>query len=133
MVLDTSAILAILLNEPEIEAFALAIERDPVRLLSAATYVEAAVVVEARFGDPGGRELDLLLETAAVEVVAFDVTQAKAARQAYRLYGKGRHPAALNFGDCLSYALAQTSQEPLLFKGDDFVKTDVRRVVLGGK
>jgi len=131
MVLDTSAILAILLNEPEIEAFSAVIEQDSVRLLSAASLVEAAMVVESRYGEDGGRELDLLLQTAGVEIVALDARQAEMARHAFRAFGKGRHAAALNFGDCFSYALSQVSGEPLLFKGDDFSRTDIRRVSLG--
>ena len=125
MVLDTSAILAILLNEPEAPAFHLAIEADPVRLLSAANLLETAIVIEARVGEAGGRELDLLLHKAAVEVVAVDAAQAGLARHAYRQFGKGRHLAGLNYGDCFAYALAQSAGEPLLFKGDDFSKTDV--------
>ncbi len=125
MVLDTSAILAILLNEPEAPAFRLAIEADPVRLLSAANLLETAIVIEARVGEAGGRELDLLLHKAAVEVVAVDAAQAGLARHAYRQFGKGRHLAGLNYGDCFAYALAQSAGEPLLFKGDDFSKTDV--------
>lgn len=131
MVLDTSAILAILLNEPEIDPFSAAIENDPVRLLSAASLVEAAMVMESRYGEPGGRELDLLLQTIGIEVVSLDARQAEVARHAFRRFGKGRHAASLNFGDCFSYALSQVSGEPLLFKGDDFSRTDVRTVLLG--
>ena len=132
MVLDSSALLALLLNEPEATAFRLAIEADPVRLLSAANLVETAIVIEARVGEAGGRELDLLLHKAAVEVVAVDAAQADLARYAYRQFGKGRHLAGLNYGDCFAYALAQSAGEPLLFKGDDFSKTDVTVVALGG-
>ena len=128
MVLDTSALLAVLLNEPEAPAFRLAIEADPLRLLSAASLVETAIVIEARVGEAGGRELDLLLQKAAIEVVAVDAEQADIARHAYRNFGKGRHAAGLNYGDCFSYALAHSSGEPLLFKGQDFSKTDVRVV-----
>lgn len=128
MVLDTSALLAILLNEPDAPAFALAIDADPVRLLSAANLVETTIVIEARVGGAGGRELDLLLHKAAIEVVAVDAGQAELARHAYRQFGKGRHPAGLNYGDCFAYALAQSAGEPLLFKGDDFSKTDVAAV-----
>lgn len=131
MVLDTSAILAILLNEPEINAFSAAIERDPVRLLSAASLVEAALVVESRHGEAGRRDLDLLLQTAEIEIAPLDARQADMARHAFRTFGKGRHAAALNLGDCFSYALAQVSGEALLFKGNDFSKTDVRWVPLG--
>ncbi len=127
MVLDRSALLAVLLNEPEATAFRLAIEADSVRLLSAATLVETAIVIEARVGEGGGRELDLLLQKAAVEVVAVDAEQADLARRAYREFGKGRHAAGLNYGDCFSYALAHATGEPLLFKGHDFDKTDVPR------
>jgi ribonuclease VapC len=125
MVIDTSALLAVLLNESEAAAFRLAIQADPVRLLSAATLVETAIVIEARVGEAGGRELDRLLQKAAVEVVAVDAEQAELARLAFRTFGKGRHAAGLNYGDCFSYALAQSSGEPLLFKGGDFTKTDI--------
>lgn len=130
MVLDTSALLAVLLNEPAAPAFRLALEADPVRLLSAASLVETSIVIEARVGEPGGRELDLLIHKAAIEVVAVDAAQADLARHAYRQFGKGRHPAGLNYGDCFAYALAQSAGEPLLFKGDDFSRTDVARVAL---
>ena len=125
MVLDTSAVLAILLNESEAPAFGLAIELDPIRLISAASLVETSIVIEARVGEAGGRELDLLLHKAAIEVVAVDTVQAELARHAYRQFGKGRHPAGLNYGDCFAYALAQSAGEALLFKGGDFTQTDV--------
>ena len=125
MVVDTSALLALLLNEAEAPAFRLAMEADPVRLLSAASLVEIGIVIEARVGEVGGRELDLLLQKAAIEVVAVDAEQADLARQAFRRFGKGRHAAGLNYGDCFSYALAQSSGEPLLFKGNDFSQTDL--------
>ncbi len=128
MVLDTSALLVILLNEAEAPPFAAALEADPVRLLSAASLLETSIVIEARVGEAGGRELDLLLHKAEVEVVAVDAVQAELARHAYRQYGNARHPAALNYGDCFAYALAQSAGEPLLFKGDGFGKTDVATV-----
>jgi ribonuclease VapC len=131
MVLDTSALLVILLDEPESPAFRKAIEEDCVRLLSAASLLEAALVVESRFGDAGGRELDLLLHKAEVQVVAVDRDQAELGREAYRRFGKGRHPAGLNFGDCFSYALSMVSGEPLLSKGCDFSLTDVTPAPLG--
>lgn len=131
MVLDTSAVLAILLNEPEIDPFSIAIEIDPVRLLSAASLVESSMVIEARYGEVGRRELDLLLQTIGIEIVALDAHQAEVARHAFRTFGKGRHAAGLNFGDCFSYALSQVAGEPLLFKGNDFSKTDIRAVPLG--
>ena len=129
MVLDTSAVLALLLDAPEAEEFRAAVEEDTTRLLSAATLLETALVIEARKGEPGGRELDLLIHKAEIVVVAVDAEQASEARRAYRRFGKGRHAAGLNFGDIFAYALARTSGEPLLFKGDDFAKTDVSRVV----
>ena len=129
MVIDTSAVLAILLDEPESPEIRRAIEDDPLRLMSSATLLETSIVIEARFGDHGGRELDLLLHTAQVEIVPVDREQAEIARDGYRAYGKGRHRAALNFGDCFSYALARTTGEPLLFKGDDFAHTDVKAVI----
>ena len=128
MVLDTSALLALLLDEPEAEEFRAAVEEDTTRLLSAATLLETALVIEARKGEPGGRELDSLIQKAEIVVVAVDTEHVSAARRAYRRFGKGRHTAGLNFGDVFAYALARTSGEPLLFKGDDFAKTDVGRV-----
>jgi ribonuclease VapC len=125
MVLDTSALLVILLNESEASAFGLAIDADPIRLLSAANLVETSIVIEARVGEAGGRELDLLIHKAAIEVVAVDTVQADLARHAYRQFGKGHYPAGLNYGDCFAYALAQSAGEALLFKGDDFSRTDV--------
>ena len=129
MVIDTSAVLAILFEEPESPTIRQAIEDDPIRLMSSGSFLETSIVIEARFGEHGGRELDLLLHTAQIEVVSVDRDQAEVAREGYRRYGKGRHPAGLNFGDCFAYALAKTSGEPLLFKGSDFSQTDVRTVV----
>jgi ribonuclease VapC len=128
MVLDTSALLALLLDEPEAEAFRAAVEDDATRLVSAATLLETALVIEARKGEPGGRELDLLIHKAEVVVVPVDAEHVSEARRAYRRFGKGRHAAGLNFGDVFAYALARTAGEPLLFKGDDFTKTDIGRV-----
>lgn len=128
MVLDTSALLAVLLDEPEAGAFRLAVEEDPVRLVSAATVLETAIVIEARKGEAGGRELDLLLRTASVEIVSVDAGQVAEARRAWRRFGKRRRAAGLNYGDCFAYALARSSGEPLLYKGEDFERTDVRRV-----
>jgi len=125
MVLDTSAVLAILFNEPEAAAIETAIEADSVRLMSTASALEAAIVVEARYGEPGGRELDLLMHKAKIDLVSFDIAQVELARLAYRRFGKARHPAGLNFGDCFAYALSQRSGEPLLFTGDDFSRTDI--------
>ncbi|OBI22123.1 ribonuclease VapC [Mycobacterium sp. E2327] len=125
MVIDTSALIAMLTDEPEAERFEAVVEADPVRLMSTASYLETAIVIEVRFGEPGGRELDLWLHRAGVDLVGFDVDQADAARVAYRRYGKGRHRAGLNYGDCFSYALAKISGQPLLFRGDDFTHTDI--------
>ena len=124
MVIDTSAIVAIALNEPEATEFEQRIADDPVRLISAATALEVTIVLETRVGDAGGREFDLWLHKVGAEVVPVDAEQMDAARRAWRRYGKGRHPAALNFGDCFSYALALIRGEPLLFKGEDFARTD---------
>jgi ribonuclease VapC len=126
MVIDTSALVAILYNESDAAVFEAAIERDPIRLISAATSLEIGIVIETRFGEVGGRELDLLIHKAQIEVAPFDQEQAEIARDAYRTYGKGRHPAGLNYGDCFSYALSSVRGEPLLYKGDDFGKTDIR-------
>jgi ribonuclease VapC len=126
MVIDTSAVAAILFDEPEAAALEGKIADDPVRLMSAATLVEATLVVEARLGDAGGREFDLWLHRAAIDIIAVDADQADLARRAWRRFGRGRHPAGLNYGDCFSYALAATRDEPLLCKGDDFAKTDVK-------
>ena len=127
MVIDTSAIVAIALNEPDAAELEVRIADDPVRLISAATVLEATIVLETRLGDAGGREFDLWLLKIGAEIVPVDAEQADAARRAWRRYGKGRHAAALNYGDCFSYALALTRGEPLLFKGEDFAMTDVNR------
>jgi ribonuclease VapC len=124
MVIDTSALLVILLREPEADDFSRAIADDPRRLVSAFSALEAAVVIHARKGPAGVRELDLLLHAAVVTIVSLDADQVLLARAAYEKYGKGHHAAALNLGDCCSYALAKSSGEPLLFKGNDFSKTD---------
>jgi ribonuclease VapC len=127
MVIDTSAIVAIALNELDAAELEVRIADDPVRLISAATVLEATIVLETRLGDAGGREFDLWLLKIGAEIVPVDAEQADAARRAWRRFGKGRHAAALNYGDCFSYALALTRGEPLLFKGEDFAKTDVNR------
>ena len=131
MVIDSSAVLALLFNEPEADDIEVAIDEDPVRLMSAASGLEAAIVAEARLGDAGGREFDLLLHKTGIELVAVTGEQMEVGRSAWRRFGRGRHEANLNFGDCFSYALAAVSGEPLLFKGDDFSKTDVAKVTRG--
>jgi ribonuclease VapC len=125
MVIDTSAIVAILGMEPESARLAQAIEADPNRLISAATVVETGLVVESRYGAAGGRELDLLIAKAGFSIESVSVDHADIAREAWRRFGKGRHSANLNFGDCFSYALAKGTGEPLLFNGDDFTLTDI--------
>lgn len=125
MVLDTSALVAVLFDEPERQDFVRRLVAARRRLISSVTLVEASIVVEARRGEVAGRELDLFLHRAMVETVAVDEEQAQLARAAWRRYGRGRHPAALNFGDVFAYALARARGEELLFKGDDFAQTDV--------
>lgn len=127
MVIDTSALLAILQNEPERRAFNEAIEAADTRAMSMANFVETSIVLESRYGAEGVRDLDLFIERAAIELVDVTLPQGHAARRAFARYGKGRHPAGLNFGDCFAYALATERSEPLLFKGEDFEKTDVFR------
>jgi ribonuclease VapC len=129
MVIDTSALLAILQDEPERRTFNEAIEDADERRMSTATLVEASIVIEARYGLEGVRELDVFIERSGVELVVVDTAQARLARLAFSRFGRGRHRAGLNFGDCFSYALATSRGEPLLFKGDDFVHTDVRPAV----
>ena len=128
MVIDTSALIAILQDEPERRAFNRAIEAAARRAMSVASFVEASMIIEARFGADGVRDLDLFIAKAGIDLVAVDEDQALAARHAFRAFGKGRHPAGLNFGDCFAYALAVTQGEPLLFKGSDFSLTDIARV-----
>ena len=125
MVLDTSALLAILSDEPERPAFNKAIEAADSRLMSAATFVEISIVIESRHGAEGLRDLDHFIGRAAIELVPVDAEQAHVARRALSRFGKGRHPAGLNYGDCFSYALASVIGEPLLYTGHDFSKTDV--------
>jgi ribonuclease VapC len=125
MVIDTSALLAILHLEPEAESFAKLIDAAEVRRISSVSVLEAGIVAEARKGTPGAEELDALLRQGGFVIEAFDAEQAEVAREAYRRFGKGRHEAALNLGDCASYALAKVTGEPLLFKGTDFSRTDV--------
>jgi ribonuclease VapC len=129
MVLDTSALLAILQDEPERRAFNEAIEAAGSRLLSVASYVETSMVIESRHGAEGLRDLDLVVDRAQIELVAVDVEQGRVACRAFSRFGKGRHPAGLNYGDCFAYALASTRGEPLLFKGGDFSATDVTPAV----
>jgi ribonuclease VapC len=126
VVIDTSALLAILLGEPERATFLQLLSESETRLLSAANALETAIVVESRRGEAAGRELDLFLHRTKIEIVAVDEEQFSIARFAWRKFGKGRHPAGLNFGDCFAYALTKTSSEPLLAKGEDFRQTDLQ-------
>lgn len=126
MVLDTSALLAILFAEPESQAMVRAIADDERRLVGAPTLVEASAVMLAKKGGAGEVALDALLERLGVEAVPMSVGAARLARLAYARFGKGvGDPAVLNYGDCLSYGVAMAEREPLLFKGDDFALTDV--------
>ncbi|MGH9257907.1 MAG: type II toxin-antitoxin system VapC family toxin [Vicinamibacterales bacterium] len=128
MVIDSSALVAILADEPERRDFVEAIEATDSRHMSAAMFVEISIVIEVKRGAEGQRDLDLFLTAAGIDLVAVDSEQAQVARHAFTRFGKGRHRAGLNYGDCFSYALAITLGEPLLYKGDDFGYTDVEPV-----
>jgi ribonuclease VapC len=128
MVLDSSAVIALLLDEPDADSLRLAIADADTRLISAATLVEASLVIESRFGEAGGRELDLLINRLGIVIVPVDADQVDEARRAWRRFGRGRNAAGLNYGDLFSYALARTTGQPLLYKGDDFTRTDIARV-----
>jgi ribonuclease VapC len=125
VIIDTSAIVAILFNEDDADAYARAITRADSRRVSAATFVEAAIVVAAQTKNAGGSQLDAFFRRAGITIEPVTEEQAHIARQAFTDFGKGRHAAGLNYGDCFSYALAKSAGEPLLFKGKDFSKTDV--------
>jgi ribonuclease VapC len=129
MVIDTSALVAVLCNEPDAERYEEIIDRGPSRLMSVASALEAVIVLESRFGETGAQELDLLIHRLPIELVAVDLDQLEWARLAFGRFGRGRHPASLNFGDCFSYALAKVTGEPLLYKGNDFSQTDLPGVV----
>lgn len=125
MILDTSVILAVLRRAPEAARLITALEAALVKRLSAASLVEAGIVMQARYGDHGEHEVDLFVQRLRVDINAVTADHADLARAAFRRFGKGRHPAGLNFGDCFSYALAVSLGEPLLFVGNDFARTDV--------
>jgi ribonuclease VapC len=125
MVIDTSALLAIFLAEPERKPFLDLIIQAETKLVSAANALETGIVLEAKRGEAAGREFDLFVVRAALQVVPVDSEQVEIARSAWRKFGKGRHPAGLNFGDCFAYALAKFSGEPLMAKGANFAKTDI--------
>ncbi len=128
MVIDSSVSIAVLLGEPEEEAFIRAIAADRTRLASAATMLESSMVLLGRRGERALGNFRAFVSRAAVQVAPFSAEQVDLAIDAFRRYGKGRHSAGLNFGDCTSYALAKVTGEPLLFKGDDFSQTDIKRV-----
>jgi ribonuclease VapC len=125
MVVDTSVIVAIALREPDAESLKGKIDLAEIRLVSVASVLEAAIVLRHRFGDDGTRRLDELLTRLTMDVVAVDAIQLRWARFAVETFGRGQHPAKLNFGDCFSYALAKSSGEPILYKGTDFSLTDL--------
>lgn len=128
MVIDTSALVAIFLAEPERKHFLQLIVQSERRLVSAASVLEAGMVLESKRGEATGREFDLFVVRVKLEIVPVDAEQVEIARSAWRKYGKGRHAAGLNFGDCFAYALAKFSGEKLLAKGEDFRETDVELV-----
>ena len=125
MIVDSSAVLAVLYREPDAERFETAVASVPSSRMSVANALEASIVVEGRGGMAAGHALDLFLKEAMIELAPVTAEQLEAARRAWRRFGKGNHPAALNFGDCFAYALAEVTGEPLLFKGEDFSRTDI--------
>jgi ribonuclease VapC len=125
MIIDTSAIIAVLFNEDDAKSYADAIAQSDFRRMSAATFVETAIVIETQTKTSGSRQLDAFLRKADIAIEPVTEEHAHIARQAFSDFGKGRHPAGLNYGDCFSYALAKATGEPLLFKGKDFSKTDL--------
>ncbi|MFC3227907.1 type II toxin-antitoxin system VapC family toxin [Marinibaculum pumilum] len=125
MIVDASALLAILLDEPEGAAFANAIAADPHPLMSAVNWLEAAIRVDGSGDLLAVQDFEALVEASRIAVLPVTMAQAQEARRAYARFGKGRHPASLNFGDCFAYALARERAEPLLFKGQDFSRTDI--------
>jgi ribonuclease VapC len=125
MIVDSSAIIAILRNEPDAVALAAALQRAPVRRVSVVTWVESAVVADGNRNPVLSRKFDDLMHSVRMRIETVTPRQAEIARHAYRDFGKGRHKAGLNFGDCFAYALAKEMDEPLLFKGNDFAHTDV--------
>ena len=127
MVVDTSALLAVILEEPDGSLYYSAMDNSPVCIVSAVSLVEASIVLVGRRTTGGTALLDTLLHQFNMEVVSTNAQPAQIAREAFRRFGKGRHKADLNFGDCFSYALAKETGEPLLFKGDDFTHTDLTR------
>ena len=130
MIIDTSAILVILCGEPEAPQYIKAFAANSHRLVAAPTMLETSIVCLKRYGEVGLNELDLFSFKTGIKIIPFDDTLYNIARQGFRRYGKGIHAANLNFGDCFSYALAKYTGEPILFKGTDFAKTDLKNVLL---
>lgn len=128
MIVDTSALLSVLQQESDAERFARALALNPGGQMSAANWLEASMILYVRQKEQGIRDLDGLVAHYGIEVADVTAAQAKSARRAFMKYGKGVHPARLNFGDCFAYALAKDTGEPLLFKGEDFTQTDVAAV-----
>jgi ribonuclease VapC len=129
IVVDSSALIAIYLDEPEKASFALMIVSADGPCIGAPIFLEASMIAETRNGEAGCRELDRIAANLGLRIVSFDATHIQAAREAFRRYGKGRHRAGLNFGDCCAYALAKALEVPLLFKGNDFALTDLKRAL----
>jgi ribonuclease VapC len=125
VVIDSSALLAIVLDEPERASLVARIEASPRGMISAASFIAASIVILNRRGEAAVSELREFVNRAGIEIAPIDVRQAESAIEAFRRFGKGRHPAGLNFGDCFAYALAVLTGEPLLFKGEEFAKTDI--------
>ncbi len=129
MIIDTSAILAVLFQEPEAAAMTAAMVEAPERTMAAPNFLEASMLLQARKGDEGVKSLDVLIARLRIDIAPFDEDMAHIARAAFKTYGKGRHEASLNFGDCIAFALAQSTGRSLLFKGRDFSQTNVTRAV----
>lgn len=125
MIIDSSAVLAVLFGEADAETYEKGIAAASPCRMSVANVLETSIVVESRGGEAAGHELDVFLERAGIELIPVTTEHLEVTRRAWRRFGKGNHPAALNFGDCFAYALAKVENEPLLFKGNDFTRTDV--------
>ena len=129
MILDTSALAAIFFGEPEAALYTQLVQEADRCLISAANFLELSIVIEGQIGPDAARQSDIFFRRAGIVIEPFTIDQAYLACQAFLDFGKGRHPAGLNFGDCFSYALAKITGEPLLFKGEDFNKTDITSVL----
>ena len=129
MILDTSAVIAVLFGEPEADSYTRLIHGADRCLISSGTFLELSIVIARQTGPEVARQCDMFFRRAGIVVEPFTVAQAHIARQAFHDFGKGRHPAGLNFGDCFAYALTKTSGEPLLFKGENFKRTDIASVL----